>query len=667
MLRWLTQLRLAQKFLLLGAIVLATMAIPTFLYLKSTVDNLRQAERQANGMPALIALSGVVERIQVHRGLSAGMLAGNQEMKQRRLAARDAVNTALAQAQAALQQSETPPEQFDALQTLQKKWQALEQLVANGQISMPDSFARHTGFVNDLFIMNEELLVAYSLQSSSQMANISLLQATLIQAPQFNEGLAQLRGLGSAYLTQGFIGVDERGRFRALISRTEELYQQAVRSIGRAMELNPSYAQNLQTEVQKAAQLTDQSLALAQAQVLDIDLLQYPATEYFGKLTQAITEVNKVNSHGSELLAQRLRTDVRAQRNQFMTLIAVMVLVLGATVALGVLFVRSITVPMRQAIGLAEAVANGDLSGDDLPADRSEVGELIAAQQQMRARLRPVIAQVRQSADSVALASAEIAQGNQDLSGRTESQASALEQTAASMEQLSATVRHNADNAQQAHQLSTSAQSIVQEGGSVVTQVVETMQGIHDSSRRMSDIIGVIDGIAFQTNILALNAAVEAARAGEQGRGFAVVAAEVRALAGRSAAAAKEIKQLIADSVQRMDQGNALAQRAGQSMHEVEAAIQKVNAIVSAISSASQEQASGVAQVGEAITQMDHVTQQNAALVEEMAAAASSLHSQSQELVRAVAVFNDHQGKLRSDASLQQRPALPRASATTGF
>ena len=667
MLRWLTQLRLAQKFLLLGAIVLATMAIPTFLYLKSTVDNLRQAERQANGMPALIALSGVVERIQVHRGLSAGMLAGNQEMKQRRLAARDAVNTALAQAQAALQPSETPPDQLDALQTLQKKWQALEQLVANGQISMPDSFARHTGFVNDLFIMNEELLVAYSLQSSSQMANISLLQATLIQAPQFNEGLAQLRGLGSAYLTQGFIGVDERGRFRALISRTEELYQQAVRSIGRAMELNPSYAQNLQTEVQKAAQLTDQSLALAQAQVLDIDLLQYPATEYFGKLTQAITEVNKVNSRGSELLAQRLRTDASAQRSQLIALLISMALVLGATVALGVLFVRSITVPMRQAIGLAEAVANGDLSGDDLPADRSEVGELIAAQQQMRARLRPVIAQVRQSADSVALASAEIAQGNQDLSGRTESQASALEQTAASMEQLSATVRHNADNAQQAHQLSTSAQSIVQEGGSVVTQVVETMQGIHDSSRRMSDIIGVIDGIAFQTNILALNAAVEAARAGEQGRGFAVVAAEVRALAGRSAAAAKEIKQLIADSVQRMDQGNALAQRAGQSMHEVEAAIQKVNAIVSAISSASQEQASGVAQVGEAITQMDHVTQQNAALVEEMAAAASSLHSQSQELVRAVAVFNDHQGKLRSDASLQQRPALARTSTTAGF
>src|SRR5574344_2726641 len=287
MLRWLTQLRLTQKFLLLGVIVLATTAIPTVLYLQSTVENVRQAQRQADGMRALIALRGVVERIQVHRGLSAGMLAGNAERKQRRLAARDAVNTALAQTLEALQQSATPQAQLDALNALQKKWLALEQLVANEQINMPDSFARHTGFVNDLMVMNEELLVAYSLQSSRHMANISLLQATLVQAPQFNEGLAQLRGLGSAYLTQGFIGEDERGRFRALISRTEELYQQAVRSIGRAMELNPSYAQNLQTEVQKAAQRTDQSVALAQGQGLDIDLLQYPATEYFGKLTQA--------------------------------------------------------------------------------------------------------------------------------------------------------------------------------------------------------------------------------------------------------------------------------------------------------------------------------------------------------------------------------------------
>jgi len=239
----------------------------------------------------------------------------------------------------------------------------------------------------------------------------------------------------------------------------------------------------------------------------------------------------------------------------------------------------------------------------------------------------------------VALASAEIAQGNQDLSGRTESQASALEQTAASMEELSATVRHNADNAQQAHQLSVSAQSVVREGGQVVGQVVQTMQGIHDSSRRMSDIIGVIDGIAFQTNILALNAAVEAARAGEQGRGFAVVAGEVRSLAGRSAEAAKEIKRLITDSVERVEQGTVLVDQAGNTMDEVVSSIRRVTEIVGEISASGAEQATGVAQVVEAVAQMDQTTQQNAALVEEMAAAADSLRGQAQSLVQTVSAF----------------------------
>ena len=212
----------------------------------------------------------------------------------------------------------------------------------------------------------------------------------------------------------------------------------------------------------------------------------------------------------------------------------------------------------------------------------------------MRARLRPIVQQVRQGSDAVALASAEIAQGNQDLSARTESQASALEQTAASMEELSATVRHNADSAQQASQLTQTAHSIASQGGQMVGQMVQTMQGIHDSSRKMGDIIGVIDSIAFQTNILALNAAVEAARAGEQGRGFAVVASEVRSLAGRSAEAAKEIKRLIDDSVQRVGAGNALAQQTGETMQEMVGAIGKVNTIVSAISNASREQAEGV-------------------------------------------------------------------------
>jgi len=283
-------------------------------------------------------------------------------------------------------------------------------------------------------------------------------------------------------------------------------------------------------------------------------------------------------------------------------------------------------------------IADGDLSAT-IPVRAGDRDSVMAGVKRMQEALARTVAAVRQGSESVATASSEIAQGNNDLSARTESQASALEETAASMEELGSTVKQNADNARQANQLAQSASTVAVQGGEVVAQVVDTMKGINDSSKRIADIISVIDGIAFQTNILALNAAVEAARAGEQGRGFAVVASEVRSLAGRSAEAAKEIKTLIDDSVQRVEQGSALVDRAGTTMTEVVSSIRRVTDIMGEISAASSEQSAGVAQVGEAVTQMDQATQQNAALVEEMAAAASSLRSQAQELVSTVAVF----------------------------
>lgn len=282
-------------------------------------------------------------------------------------------------------------------------------------------------------------------------------------------------------------------------------------------------------------------------------------------------------------------------------------------------------------------------------------------------KIHGVLAQVRASADSVANASAEIAQGNNDLSARTEQQASALEQTAASMEELSGTVTQNAASAQQANQLAANASMVAAEGGAVVNQVVQTMKGINDASKKIADIISVIDGIAFQTNILALNAAVEAARAGEQGRGFAVVASEVRSLAGRSADAAKEIKTLITDSVERVEKGTVLVDQAGETMTEVATSIRRVTDIMGEISSASSEQALGVAQVGEAVKQMDQTTQQNAALVEEMAAAASSLKSQAQELVTTVGVFKlGHTGGPMVLPKAQVRSASTANSAFKG-
>ncbi|MES2947897.1 MAG: methyl-accepting chemotaxis protein [Pseudomonadota bacterium] len=312
---------------------------------------------------------------------------------------------------------------------------------------------------------------------------------------------------------------------------------------------------------------------------------------------------------------------------------------LVVALAMGIAITRSITVPLDHAVAVSQAVAAGDLSMQFEARGKSETAQLLIALKHMLGSLAGVVSNVRAGSESVASASAQIAQGNNDLSARTEQQASALEETAASMEELSATVRQNADSARQANQLALSASGVAIKGGEVVGQVVETMKGINESSRKISDIISVIDGIAFQTNILALNAAVEAARAGDQGRGFAVVASEVRSLAGRSAEAAKEIKSLINASVERVEQGTSLVDQAGVTMTEVVNAIQRVTDLMGEISAASGEQSLGVAQIGEAVTQMDQVTQQNAALVEEMAAAASALGSQARDLVTTVSVF----------------------------
>lgn len=300
---------------------------------------------------------------------------------------------------------------------------------------------------------------------------------------------------------------------------------------------------------------------------------------------------------------------------------------------------RSITVPTRQALALAEQVAAGDLSASLHATGRSEIAQLLNALGRMTESLRSIVGQVRDSSESISTGSAEIATGNADLSQRTETQASNLEQTAATMEELSSTVRNNAQTAAQANELAHSASAAAGRGGAVVGDLVTNMAAISQSSNRIAEIIGVIDGIAFQTNILALNAAVEAARAGEQGRGFAVVASEVRSLAQRSAAAAREIKSLIGDSQTKVESGNRLATQAGDAMQDIVQEVGRVSNLIGEIASASGEQSRGISQVGEAVGQLDQVTQQNAALVEESAAAAESLRNQAQQLAELVASF----------------------------
>ena len=334
--------------------------------------------------------------------------------------------------------------------------------------------------------------------------------------------------------------------------------------------------------------------------------------------------------------AQHINDSYQSGRTLLLSLGAIE-LILGGI--LGWLLTLSITRPLNEAVGIAETVASGDLTSHIDGSGKDETSKLLQALKTMNDNLLTIVGKVHSGTDTIATASSEIASGNLDLSARTESQAGSLEETASAMEELTSTVRQNADNARQANQLAVSASEVAVQGGSVVGQVVDTMGAINASSKKIVDIISVIDGIAFQTNILALNAAVEAARAGEQGRGFAVVASEVRSLAQRSSAAAKEIKTLIDDSVSKVDVGSKLVVQAGATMTEVVASVRRVTDIVGEISAASTEQSTGIEEVNRAITQMDETTQQNAALVEEAAAAAQSLQEQASKLTQVVSVF----------------------------
>lgn len=319
--------------------------------------------------------------------------------------------------------------------------------------------------------------------------------------------------------------------------------------------------------------------------------------------------------------------------------LALLTIVLALLVAIAYWLVRAIMRPLKQAIGIAETVAAGNLMSEIEVTSKDETGQLMQALKDMNASLVKLVGEVRGRTDNISTGTAEIASGNADLSSRTEQQASSLEETASTMEELTLTVKQNAENARHANQLAAGASDVAVKGGNVVRQVVDTMNGISASSKKIGDIIGVIDDIAFQTNILALNAAVEAARAGEQGRGFAVVASEVRNLAQRSAAAAKEIKTLIRDSTGQVDAGTQLVDEAGKTMDEIVMSVKRVTDIMAGITTASQEQSTGIEQVRLAVSQMDEVTQQNAALVEEAAAAAESLNEQAQKLAHAVATF----------------------------
>jgi methyl-accepting chemotaxis protein len=444
----------------------------------------------------------------------------------------------------------------------------------------------------------------------------------------------------------------------AIMARVSDRLDQTMTAFSKAAAANPAIEAKLGTQLREAGDMARKIVELGTEQIVRADPLTYSGEEWVVRTTAAIDKQFAVNEAAAKELDAMLADKVMGFKEQRWIMIGTMVALFALAAWICVLIARSVTVPLQNAIAVADEVAQGKLDNDFDVGPDNEVGKLLRSLKTMSESLRGIVSNVRASVDQINAASRDIATGNADVSSRLESQASNLEETASSMEELTSTVKANADNARQANQLVQSASDVASKGGNVVSQVVQTMGEINDSSRKIVDIIGVIDGIAFQTNILALNAAVEAARAGEQGRGFAVVASEVRNLAQRSASAAKEIKDLINHSVDRVEQGNRLVGEAGLAMQEVLKSVQSITAIMQDIATASSEQGNGIEQINMAVTQMDDTTQQNAALVEQTAAASASLQDQAQLLVKAISIFRlgDEDGTPAQAARLAVAP-----------
>uniref|UniRef100_UPI000D35C085 methyl-accepting chemotaxis protein n=1 Tax=unclassified Variovorax TaxID=663243 RepID=UPI000D35C085 len=488
----------------------------------------------------------------------------------------------------------------------------------------------HMGRISDA----TERLYANELRAleAVQEANISLLYASRAQVTLLSAGTRGERNAGANELKASMDGLASRGaEVKSFFGETEA-----------GKKLHDRY-EALVGPLQKGM---GDFVGLVNKQPLDSSQFENQVTEDSTRLlkeSRALEDVLKgMVAYSKELAkgsADHAEQIYKTSRLMMIVLALAGILVsVGLGVVIARLLGRQLGGEPSYAADVVGRIANGDLTLA-VQADAARDGSLLHSIKLMQAQLTSIVAKIQASSDTIATASGQIAAGNQDLSSRTEQQASSLEETAASMEELTSTVKQNADNARQANQLAVSASEVAVKGGSVVSQVVDTMGSINASSKKIVDIIGVIDGIAFQTNILALNAAVEAARAGEQGRGFAVVASEVRSLAQRSAAAAKEIKTLIGDSVEKVEEGSKQVAEAGRTMEEIVGSVKRVTDIMGEITTASQEQTSGIEQINQAITQMDQVTQQNAALVEEASAAAQSLQEQAGNLSDVVGVF----------------------------
>ena len=632
-------LRFAHKFLVIGLLVALMLIVPTIGFVRADLDKVDTAQGEVGGLVPIQSVLKLTQLTQQDRGLSAAVLSGSEAQVAALQAKEAQVSEGLAQAQAAVN-TMGDAKLTASLEAIAEGWKSLSAAVGGRTLDAPASFARHTALVAAELDLIDDIVNTSGISLDPSASSYFLQASVLGQMPQVAESMGQMRARGSTILTHGSATAEEKVYMETLAITARAHMQSAHKALELAMVADPEVQSMMGDASAKAVQATDLGLQLAEDKIGKAQSYGFPVAEYFAAMTQTIDAQYALIDLGFGGLRKQLTETASNARMDMLRGLLLIALATALAAWLMLAISRTTTRSVAMAVRVTHAVAQGDLTVRIDAHGRDEIGALLKALGAMQQSLIQVVSAVRSGARAVADASAEMSQGNADMSARTESQASTLEQTAASMEELNGTVKHNADSAHQANQLALNASTVAAQGGAVVGQVVQTMKGINEASRRIAEIIGVIDSIAFQTNILALNAAVEAARAGEQGRGFAVVASEVRSLAGRSAEAAREIKNLINASVERVDQGSALVDQAGSTMDEVVGAIKRVTDLMGEISSASKEQALGVSQVGEAVAQMDQVTQQNAALVEEMAAAASALNGQAHDLVQVVEQFH---------------------------
>ena len=637
----LDRLALWKKFALLGVFSVVLIALPFSLYIIETNKGLSIATQEAQGIAPARQLLKVLQLTQQHRGLSGVVLSGNAAMASDRSAKMAEVEQAMQALDVVIMQHKAAIAAIASWQKTRSAWTAISGKVSQGAVSVADSNKEHTAAIAQLLTTNGLLLDYFQLSLDPVPESFYLMDAAMVQMPGLVESLGQLRARGAAILTAGSSTTEQRVGIMALKNKADDRYQGLSASLEKGVT-TPELKAKIDEMGKKALDLTGQFLVLVDKEVANTEQTSFSAKDYFAQASLGIDAQFKLNEVIVNELEAMLKQRISDLSNRQYTLAGFILLLSALGAAVATVLVRSI---LRQlggepdyAAAIVAQIAAGDLS-IEVNTRADDRSSLLFAMKSMRDELATIISHVHTGSETIATASSQIAAGNLDLSARTETQASSLEETASSMEELTSTVKQNADNARQANALAVTASEVAARGGVVVAQVVGTMESITASSRKIVDIISVIDGIAFQTNILALNAAVEAARAGEQGRGFAVVATEVRNLAQRSAAAAKEIKSLIDDSVSNVDSGSKLVGEAGHTMNEVVASITRVTDIMGEIMSASREQSDGIEQVNQAIMQMDEVTQQNAALVEEAAAAAQSLQDQAQKLVSVVSVF----------------------------